>query len=728
MITTKNYFELAQLAEASYAKFNLFAADKTKDALIAEGFSDKQATDFLADWQLVAGAHQPNTASGFSSTLFKSLDAGGGYVLAIRGTEPTAQLFKDLVEADVADIVSDGIVIDQSVDLYNEWKRITSTGAYSAAKLVTLDAETAQLEDIKARLSNEVSAAQALTELLALRARTDIIIDEPSGRVRTIQFESSTTLFSDARQTGLGLAADIAAKGITVTGHSLGGHLADVFDRLFAGAGADVFKINSAGFATGSIAGVSGNAATNIRNLFGMLGGATSFDSGNNLNLYGDKNPEIVTMNGPGLFQQGGHEAIFIEQDTFIQDAFGHGASQITDTLAVFNLFIELDGSLQSATPQAVLAKLNPLFEAASNDTAFSLESIVGALGRLFTGNGLIAQDDRESLYGLISDIKQTMLYQQTAGLLTIQPLTEFGGAAIATKAQADSAEGLAYRYALANLLPFAITGDANIYASHNANGELNLYDPATGTGGLTSQYLKDRAAMLSWKLKYDVGAEDADDDLLGILDRDNKPYLEKWDSYSISGDWDFIDHTAIVSGAPLKLSIDGVDLTTTANHQIVFGSQNADTLAGDSLSDNIYGGAGNDTLTGGKGNDYLEGGQGFDTYIFTTCDGYDTVLDSDGSGSIIFNGLPLTGGALVVGTTNVWKNTAQGITYTLQGSGTSQVLLISKDGSADGIRVQGWQAGQRGTGSDYMDEGAGDVLWRKFNRQTNRPVTHLYN
>ncbi len=514
MINANEFFELAQLAEAAYADFS-DPGLSPKDALIndGKGFSSKQADDFLADWQIVSGAHQPNTDSGFSSTLFKSLDAGGGYVLAIRGTEGVN--YDDLLAADIADIATDGIALDQSVDLYNEWKRITSTGAYSAAKLVTLTDETAAYALAKAGQFVPVFNMAADIYLAYLRGRSDIIIDEPSGRVRTIQFESSSTLFSDARQTGLGLAADIAAKGITVTGHSLGGHLADAFDRLFAGAGADAFKINGAGFATGDIAGLSGNAATNIRNLFGMLGGAASFASSSNLNLYGDKNPEIVTMNGPGLFQQGGHEAIFIEQDSFIQDAFGHGASQMTDSLAVYDLLIQLDDSLKHGAPSAVLAKLNPLFEAASNDTAFSLESIVGAMGRLFIGTGLIAQDDRESLYGLISDIKQTMLYQQSEGLLTIQPLTEFNGATIAAKAQAATPDGLAYRYALTSLNAFVITGDATIYAGHNANGELDLYNATTGSGVLTDQYLKDRAAMLSWKMKYDVGAEDADDEAL---------------------------------------------------------------------------------------------------------------------------------------------------------------------------------------------------------------------
>jgi len=696
MVAIKDFFALAQLAEASYSKFDELG---DRDALIndGKGFSATQADLFLADWQLVAGGHQPNTASGFSSTLFKSLDTGGGYVLAIRGTEPTTQLFKDLVEADMADIVADGIVIDQSVDLYNEWKRITSTGAYTAAKLVTLTDETAAYALAKAGQFVPGFNMAADIYLTYLRARTDIIIDEPSGRVRTLQFESSATLFSDGRQTGLGLAADIAAQGITVTGHSLGGHLADIFDRLFAGAGADAFKINGAGFATGSVAGVSDNAATNIRNLFGMLGGAASFDGSGNLNLYGDNNPEIVTMNGPGLFQQGGHEAIFIEQDSFIQDVFGHGASQITDSLAVFDLLIGLDGGLQSATPQAALAKLNPLFEAASNDTAFSLESLVGALGRLFTGNGLIAQDDRESLYGLINDIKQTTLYRQSEGLLTIQPLTEFDAAIIAGKAQQSTADGLAYRYALVNLNPFALTGDASLYASHNAAGQFDLYDPATGQGTLTAQYLKDRAKMLSWKMQYDTGAEDADDDPLGILSRNDKPYTEDWDSWAITGNWDFIDHAALVGGSPLKLTIDGVDWPPAPSHQIAFGTNNADNLHGGALDDNLYGGGGADILTGGGGNDYLEGGTGYDTYVINAGNGFDTIVDVDGLGVVKLGGIDAKGSATPGLNTldwhavdsDTWVDQRNGITYTRSVvSGETRLLVKQGDSS---VLIKGW-------------------------------------
>jgi len=70
---------------------------------------------------------------------------------------------------------------------------------------------------------------------------------------------------------------------------------------------------------------------------------------------------------------------------------------------------------------------------------------------------------------------------------------------------------------------------------------------------------------------------------------------------------------------------------------------------------ENAIGGSGNDELignnadnqlTGGKGNDHLEGGQGNDTYIYTQGDGFDTVLDSDGQGSITYDSATLSGGS----------------------------------------------------------------------------------
>lgn len=72
---TTNIYELAELAEASYA--NLVNGDAT---LVAElqnhqndmYFSFSQAEDLANSWAVVA--HRPDTDSGFSSTLFRNID------------------------------------------------------------------------------------------------------------------------------------------------------------------------------------------------------------------------------------------------------------------------------------------------------------------------------------------------------------------------------------------------------------------------------------------------------------------------------------------------------------------------------------------------------------------------------------------------------------------------------------------------------------------------------
>ena len=62
----------------------------------------------------------------------------------------------------------------------------------------------------------------------------------------------------------------------------------------------------------------------------------------------------------------------------------------------------------------------------------------------------------------------------------------------------------------------------------------------------------------------------------------------------------------------------------------------------GNYMNDVLFGGDWNDTLQGGNGSDLLIGGDGFDTYNAGTLD---IIRDSDGKGSVHFNGYKLTGG-----------------------------------------------------------------------------------
>ncbi len=78
----------------------------------------------------------------------------------------------------------------------------------------------------------------------------------------------------------------------------------------------------------------------------------------------------------------------------------------------------------------------------------------------------------------------------------------------------------------------------------------------------------------------------------------------------------------------------------------VMFGGSGTDALIGGTGADLLVGNGGVDTLSGGKGNDTLLGGAGADTYVYATGDGLDTILDSDGKGSIFMDDVTLTGGS----------------------------------------------------------------------------------
>jgi Ca2+-binding RTX toxin-like protein len=85
-----------------------------------------------------------------------------------------------------------------------------------------------------------------------------------------------------------------------------------------------------------------------------------------------------------------------------------------------------------------------------------------------------------------------------------------------------------------------------------------------------------------------------------------------------------------------------------TPNDDIATGNEGANTFFGNGGKDELYGGAGDDTLNGGlKDNvednvsDWLEGGDGNDSYFVGQGD---KVFDSDGKGTITFEGIVLKG------------------------------------------------------------------------------------
>jgi Ca2+-binding RTX toxin-like protein len=251
--------------------------------------------------------------------------------------------------------------------------------------------------------------------------------------------------------------------------------------------------------------------------------------------------------------------------------------------------------------------------------------------------------------------------------------------------------QNIAWRYALRELNPFVIQGD-ELYAQHNTDKTLDLYDPDTDKGEMSEKYLQDRAAMLTWKLRYD---------------KEKLPYSSEYNTTEIEGNWDFVD-----KASGITLAIDGVGISLF-DKQVVFGTKAGETLEGSGDSDSLYGMAGNDTLEGKAGDDYIEGnsgqdnlnggdgkdillggadddtinggnndkandtllgGQGTDNYLFNASYGRDIIQDSDGKGTINVNGQVLTGGAQY-GDNRVYRSADKKHTYVLANDNT---LLIN--------------------------------------------------
>jgi Ca2+-binding RTX toxin-like protein len=348
-------------------------------------------------------------------------------------------------------------------------------------------------------------------------------------------------------------------------------------------------------------------------------------------------------------------------------------------------------------------------------------------------GNGRM--DLLDKLGNLVFGVNYTITSPLPADLngerLTLD--TTFSRAEIVANAKTD----IAWRYALRELNPFVIP-DID-YSRHNTDGSLDLYDPTTGAGSMTALYLADRAAMLTWKIRFDRGERDDDD-----APHDGvKPYNEDWDTDSVAGNWDFVDlKIPFPGGAPFTLSIDGEGVSLS-DHQIVFGTNSGETLEGSGTDDHLYGmagndtlqgedgadyleggsgadvltggagtdhligGSGSDTLRGGSGNDTLEGGAGNDRYEVVAQGGLDVIRDRDGE--IWFENVRLTGGKLKInGTTKTYLSEDEKTSFYFVGDPAGGGSLYIS-GSFGGVRVENYRYGDLGI--QLLDEDSEPIV-----------------
>ncbi|SDM59204.1 calcium-binding protein [Polaromonas sp. JS666] len=375
---------------------------------------------------------------------------------------------------------------------------------------------------------------------------------------------------------------------------------------------------------------------------------------------------------------------------TPLQDWFSGGigaiASLFEDPRAHSEPIALLAGVLSRVAPRSNVDQLAALLKAATLEDNPLKESVAifAQIYRAVTGSPLAQLPTTELAFAkLVGNFFVQQANASFDGTLVLLP-------------QNIKPTHIAHLYALVQLNSFAIEG-LN-YSSFNGNGELDIYDPVEKTGTLTTDWVKDRTALLAAL----VASRTANNDSIGYssLLRNDRSY-----------EFRYIDPTTGVERILLgeNTARQGGVTGPVPSQLIAFGDDQANFLTGsdNKLEDRLYGGGGNDTLRGKAGGDYLEGdagddtldggadgdtlvgGAGADVYLFSGVFGKDTILDADGLGQIKIDGLTIDT-AKASGRRNVWiAELSSGAkveltVYDDARSATGKKLVITRPGSVD--------------------------------------------
>jgi Ca2+-binding RTX toxin-like protein len=527
---------------------------------------------------------QPNDAAGFSATLFSN---GDQKVLAIRGTETDniGQAADDLLQADLGEIRLDGMAISQAVSLFNYVQRLRADEGSTGVLQLTLHA-------------GPMPPASATC-----------VTRDPTRLDRYVWLE--------AAHTGTGLGLLDANDEVTVTGHSLGGHLAALTLRLFPDVFSEAYTFNAPGFDPTATSDGLTDELIALFNPYLTPDAAAGF---------GSIASRIHTIESEGSAP--GDDIDLISSDvtgappsaeTYVStENNSHSVGHIVDALAAQGLLADID-------PTLTIATLDRIYRATSRIAGATDERLVESLSRLVLGDdstlpvgetdgsvGNAPFDTRTALHNRISAVRERAV---SLDGVAVRSLVDAAGSDTATLARTE----VGYRYALAAAQPFALTGSDALYAGVAADGALDRYDSANRTGTLTDAWIDDRAHFVRQALARNVGDQAMITDAPGIAET----YVDLASGEAFS--------TVAVGHVGPDLPPDSV--------RLVFGSARSESLTGGNADDRLYAGAGDDLLDGGRGSDYLEGGKGFDLYQLRSGEGVDRIIDVDGEGRIQLDG-----------------------------------------------------------------------------------------
>jgi Ca2+-binding RTX toxin-like protein len=657
MINADQIADLADLSEGSYKDFGelppgaVLQGPALREKLV--GWPDTRANEFIKEWRVVA--HKPNQASGFSGTVFERINPQPGeqrYVVAMRGTEGNvlAQVFPDLLQADISDLVGNGLAYKQIVDMYN-WVQT----------LITPPGEP----------------------LMQASLQTATGVVAPGDGIAT-RFDGTQQIvrYTVPAQQGQGV---LAGQTVDVTGHSLGGHLATAFSRLFPAYTHEVLTVNGAGY------GITG-ALGNTNYMFRALGGASSFNASTILNLYGTAGPNIVTQDF-GLQQPGAHLPLYTEDASLLgPNTVGHGAGQMAISANLYELMRRLEGASVGST-NTLLQRYRGLVAAGSGDPLLDFEKTLDGMRRIFLGDaaGQTPKDNANAFYDRLIQFEQLDVFKSVQGSLTLTPIHD------PAAAKTDFGALLALQLGL----PFGLklsdsSAEQQLYAVHRQTYEHWLADTnltqaqrEAGQANFSENWCNDRAALLNWH------------SVANSKDIDTNTNNHRLTGQALTQPIYFEDKATgtyfTVSKQPLATTAQGINRVIFGNNDAgvaetiagadandrLYGNGGDDTLNGLGGNDYLEGNAGNDTLNGGAGSDVLLGGKGNDTYIIDSplageAGATDTIIDVDGLGSLQFHGATHT--SAVFKHAGYWQSADARFGYQLIADGSAlngQSLLV---------------------------------------------------
>lgn len=345
MIGTDNPFSNVRIAKAADDQERV---PKTlAENIFGVGASNTDPWTMLSPYYKTGGiTGHSDPASGFAGMLLSNPTYGK--ILAIAGTEPTSgsgtQLFQDLMFSDVGQIGFLGAAFNQLVSLFN--------------------------------YVQELKAAASATNVLRLEVMEG---SAPTSPVGTFVSSGGTFYSLVAHYDGQGRGLIGAGEQLTVTGHSLGGHLAALAVALFPDTFTSAYTFNAPGY----------NPISSVLQLGGMDGLLDLFKpyGANPLTAESIAN-RVITLEAEDAIPGDDFEIVsssltgtpFSSETYITTEKVTHDIGHMTESLALHAMLAKLDSSMTKERAGSILTAIT-----AKPGKVY--EKLLEQLNKLITGN-----------------------------------------------------------------------------------------------------------------------------------------------------------------------------------------------------------------------------------------------------------------------------------------------------------------------------------------------------